>query len=43
MVLLLTVLSGIAWTIVYIDSLRVGPVERLPAEPYGNGTEKDRG
>jgi hypothetical protein len=24
MVLLLTVLSGIAWTIVYIDSIRVG-------------------
>lgn len=33
MVLLLTVLSGIAWTIVYIDSIRVGFKQKTYAMP----------
>ena len=33
MVLLLTVLSGIAWTIVYIDSIRVGFEQKTYAMP----------
>ncbi len=33
MVLLLTVLSGIAWTVVYIDSIRVGFTQKTYAMP----------
>jgi len=33
MVTLLTALSGIAWTIVYIDSIRVGFMQRTYAMP----------
>ena len=33
MVLLLTVLSGVAWTIVYIDSIRVGFKPKTYAMP----------
>jgi hypothetical protein len=42
MVLLLTVLSGIAWTIVYIDSIRVGFKQKTYAMPIARARFEHR-
>ena len=51
MVLLLTALSGIAWTIVYLDSIRVGFSQKTYAMPIAalglniawGGRQRERG